>query len=632
MRIAAIDHSYHETTKSTDFFFEILSTLGSVHRFHDESWCGGKNDWRLNFYESDYDLIVVWQIHEAFSALSGRHDNVLFVPMYDAMFKGSHLNDFYWKNEFGQAKCLSFCRKLHQEITRRNGTSRYFKYFPDPADYDIASDFSEIRPFFWYRRGKIDTNLAFELCADTEIKKFMIHNAPDPGQELLSIGNFPKNISNYEITTWFEKPSDYRQALLKNNIFFVPRPVEGIGMAFLEAMASGLCVVAPDLPTMNEYIANGTNGMLYSFERRFPLNFARAREIGARARETVERGFADWQRQLPDLLDFIATPKSRLKSRSFSCVQYTPEPAGRPAATSKAKVSVVTVCLNAAEHLETTIESVLGQDIPDLEYIILDGGSNDGSIAIIEKHADRLAHWRSEPDQGVYHAMNKAVDHCTGEWILFMNAGDTFSGPHSLSRMFRQVPQSTDIVYGHHYYVPVGGAAEYHAAADFETTWDRLQRGELWFDWLAGIPGHQATAVRRSLLEKLRFDTTFHIAADHDLLFRARLGGAKFFNCDEIISVYAGGGMSAKNYPLCKREWARLGRKYGDAAAVDRFYALLEQTETRSWTKPWQRLQRWIGETISRNREDRPEPHGNALESRIVASTGASATPERSKP
>jgi hypothetical protein len=263
MRIAIIDHSYHATTKSTDFFHGILASIGSVRRFHDESWCGGRNDWRLNFDESDYDLIVIWQIHEAFSALTGKHDNILFVPMYDAMLKGSN---FYWKSEFGDAKCLSFCRKLHQEITGRSGTSRYFKYFPDPAGYQTVADFSEIRPFFWYRRSKIDANLVFELCAKTKIREFTIHNAPDPDQLPLAFSNRQPNISNYKVTTWFDRAEDYREALLRHNLFFVPRPLEGIGMAFLEAMASGLCVVAPNLPTMNEYIANGTNGILYSFE------------------------------------------------------------------------------------------------------------------------------------------------------------------------------------------------------------------------------------------------------------------------------------------------------------------------------------------------------------------------------
>lgn len=308
MRIAIIDHSYHQTTQSTRFFLEMLSEIGSVHRFWDDSWCRGKNEWRLKFNERDYDLIIIWQVHEAFSALSGRHRNIVFVPMYDGMIANSR---FYWKRKFGRAKCLSFSRKLHEEITSRNGISRYFQYFPDPSHYKVVSDYGAIRPFFWYRSKTIDMNRVLDLCAGTTIKNFMLHNAPDPGQEPLSIAEFPPNVSNLQITTWFDSAADYRTALSGSNVFFAPRPIEGIGMAFLEAMASGLCVVAPDLPTMNEYIANGTNGILYSIENRFPLDFSNIREIGSRARETVERGFEEWQRTLPSLMDFIITPTAR---------------------------------------------------------------------------------------------------------------------------------------------------------------------------------------------------------------------------------------------------------------------------------------------------------------------------------
>src|ERR1700722_12064207 len=118
MRIAFIDHSYHKTTKSTGFLTKILAEIGEVHFFYDDSWRQEndpwrqekQDDWRHNFIESNYDLIIIFQVHEAFSALSGKHDNVVFVPMYDAMIAES---EFYWKKAFGKAKCLSFSRKLH---------------------------------------------------------------------------------------------------------------------------------------------------------------------------------------------------------------------------------------------------------------------------------------------------------------------------------------------------------------------------------------------------------------------------------------------------------------------------------------------------------------------------------------
>lgn len=336
MRIAIIDHSYHATTKSTRFFDEILEGLGTVRRFHEESWCGGSNDWRSHFNENDYDLIVVWQAHEAFSRLSGKHDNVVFVPMYDAMVGGTR---FYWRNKFSHAKCLSFSRRLHEEVTKRGALSAYFQYFPDPTHYPQVKDFSEVRPFFWYRSGVIDTSLVFDLCAGTKIKNMTLHNAPDPGKPPLAIAKFPPNIANFEVSTWFDSIEHYRAALVRNNVFFASRAREGIGMAFLEAMACGLCVVAPDFPTMNEYITSGSNGLLYCLRDRSALDFTRAAEIGARARETVARGHAEWQDALPRLLDFIATPKSRLAAPKVGGLRRAFSNAGRQLRQAGDKIS-----------------------------------------------------------------------------------------------------------------------------------------------------------------------------------------------------------------------------------------------------------------------------------------------------
>src|SRR4051794_23872669 len=87
-------------------------------------------------------------------------------------------------------------------------------------------------------------------------------------------------------------------------------------------------------------------------------------------------------------------------------------------------VSVVTVVLNDIHNIESTIQSVLSQRDCSIEYIVIDGGSTDGTIEVISRYLDRIQHYRSERDDGIYCAMNKALDLATGEWIVFMNSGD----------------------------------------------------------------------------------------------------------------------------------------------------------------------------------------------------------------
>ena len=115
------------------------------------------------------------------------------------------------------------------------------------------------------------------------------------------------------------------------------------------------------------------------------------------------------------------------------------------------KVTVVTVCYNAVKEIEKTIQSVIGQTYDNVEYIIVDGGSTDGTLDIIRKYSSRITRWVSEPDKGIFDAMNKSARMATGEYINFMNAGDlflmrkcspTFLPAAAMTRMCSTGPQS----------------------------------------------------------------------------------------------------------------------------------------------------------------------------------------------
>ena len=114
------------------------------------------------------------------------------------------------------------------------------------------------------------------------------------------------------------------------------------------------------------------------------------------------------------------------------------------------KFSIITINYNNKDGLEMTINSVLGQSFQDFEYIIIDGGSTDGSIDVIKKYKSRIDYWVSEPDKGVYNAMNKGIGKATGEYINFMNSGDAYHLPSALETI-AEMHSEADIIIGGYY-------------------------------------------------------------------------------------------------------------------------------------------------------------------------------------
>ena len=111
-------------------------------------------------------------------------------------------------------------------------------------------------------------------------------------------------------------------------------------------------------------------------------------------------------------------------------------------------ITVVTVSYNAKDLISRTIQSVINQTYKNLEYIIIDGGSNDGTIDIIKSYASRITCWISEKDNGIYDAMNKGINMAHNEWIIFMNCGDFFYANEVLEDVSRFLNDNVDIVYG----------------------------------------------------------------------------------------------------------------------------------------------------------------------------------------
>jgi glycosyltransferase involved in cell wall biosynthesis len=199
------------------------------------------------------------------------------------------------------------------------------------------------------------------------------------------------------------------------------------------------------------------------------------------------------------------------------------------------KVTVITVVYNAVSLIETTIRSVLEQDYPNLEYIVIDGGSDDGTLTIIESYRDRISYSISEPDNGIYDAMNKGIAHTSGTWINFMNAGDSFVDRHILSQVFNEIASDTDIAAGGIHYIENDGSKVYKPARGLEYRFHGM------------FCYHQAMLTKTALMKEYLFNTVFKIAADYDFVLKCAHKNKQFQFFDYPIANHRFGGVSEHN-------------------------------------------------------------------------------------
>lgn len=196
------------------------------------------------------------------------------------------------------------------------------------------------------------------------------------------------------------------------------------------------------------------------------------------------------------------------------------------------RVSIVTPSYNQARFIEETIRSVLLQGYPSLEYIIMDGGSTDGSVETIRRYENRLAYWSSEPDRGAAAALNKGFRHATGEILGFLNTDD-FLLPGCLPRIVREFQRHpfADVVSGNGYFV---GASGELARPIYSDIWC-LRR----FAYGSCVLIQPATFFRRTAFEKAGgFNEAYMTVWDAELWARLALAGAQFHRIDEFLAAF----------------------------------------------------------------------------------------------
>lgn len=210
-------------------------------------------------------------------------------------------------------------------------------------------------------------------------------------------------------------------------------------------------------------------------------------------------------------------------------------------------VSIVTVVFNGEHIIGSTIDSVKNQTYPHKEYIIIDGGSVDNTCSIIEKHQESVHHYVSEPDSGIYDAMNKGTQYCTGDWIIFMNAGDTFYESNTLEKFVNYINSSTtpntELVYGDVWLISANGQEQLRTLSD---SYSFL---------INNMVCHQCIFYSKKVMNTIGlFDTQFRYIADFDHFMRIKEMKIDIQKIKSPIARYKLDGISAQKENI-KKIW-----------------------------------------------------------------------------
>jgi GT2 family glycosyltransferase len=328
-------------------------------------------------------------------------------------------------------------------------------------------------------------------------------------------------------------------------VFLTPSLEDNLPNTVMESLSCGTPVVAFTTGGIPDMVKHKHNGYLAKYKSSDDLaegiawvyNHPERRTLGEAARKTVEENFSE------------AVISEKHVDLYKSLLHLTSNKAWQPS------LSVITVVYNNVKDIERTILSVINQTYLNIEYIIIDGGSTDGTLEVINKYRIRVAKVVSEKDNGIYDAMNKGLALASGDYVLFMNSGDEIYASDTVEKVFDSAPDA-DIYYGE--------------TEMFDANWRSLgQRRHQSPEKLSftsfkyGMSvSHQAIYIRRSLTQL--YDLRYHLSSDIDWIIKALKKSDKIVNTRLYVAKYLVGGMSKeKHYQSLNERFLIFNKHYG---------------------------------------------------------------------
>ena len=330
----------------------------------------------------------------------------------------------------------------------------------------------------------------------------------------------------------------------RSHFLLMPSRAECFGIVFCEASSFGLPSIASTVGGIPSAVTEGRNGHLFPISTIVESSAVRIADLWrspSRYRALCATTFAEYEERL-NWGVAGAICHAHLDTLVRSRVA---------ASAALPRVTVITVVYNGAGHIEETIRAVASQSYANLDYIVVDGGSTDGTVAILERCDDLIDRWVSEPDAGLYDAMNKAVAMVSdpSSYIIFAHSDDTLHSPDAIERVV-ELGMGADLVYGRMLFV------------DGETSGVMGRRVDLQ-DLARETLCHPATLVRRHVFDSVgQFDTSFRVAADYDHIVRCFAHPVTTRFADVIVTRMRMGGLSGSQFMLSCLERKRVVRAY----------------------------------------------------------------------
>ncbi len=379
------------------------------------------------------------------------------------------------------------------------------------------------------------------------------------------------------------------------SVFVIPSLEENLPNTIMESMACGTPAVGFEvggIPEMIEHkktgylsqyksaedLAKGIYWTLFESDYQSLVNNSRQKVLDNYSEKVVAEKYRK-------VYESIAPPAPRRGVLSSQLSQEQLE-SNIPPLGVGGLLSIITITYNAEPFLERTIQSILAQTDQNFEYIIIDGKSKDGTLQIAEKYKNRVNKLISEPDKGLYDAMNKGLKTASGDFVWFMNAGDEINDSEAVKRIFQFVTDKTDVLYGDTFFVNNEGEIE---GLRSEITPHRLPKELKWQDMKLGmLVCHQAFIARKSIAP---FYMENNLSADVDWEIECLKRAKEVKYLDFVVAKYLTGGISNKQlkrslldrYEVLRKHFGLMGAISAHVQILFRGVGLILKNRGKYW-------------------------------------------------